>query len=80
MKNVTVTLDEKVLAWARVHAAQRGMSVSRLISEALTARMRELKDYNEAMRRYLSKKPVKLKPAGEHYPTRGELYDRPGIR
>jgi hypothetical protein len=80
MKNVTITLDEKVFAWARVHAAQRGISVSRLVSEALAARMRELRDYNEAMRRYLSKKPVKLKAAGERYPERDELHERTGLR
>jgi hypothetical protein len=80
MKNVTVTLDEKVLAWARREAARRGISVSRLISETLTASMRELRVYNEAMRRYLSNKPVKLKSEGERYPTRAELYDRSRLR
>jgi len=29
MKKLTVTLDEETAAWASVHAARRGMSVSR---------------------------------------------------
>jgi hypothetical protein len=28
----------------------------------------------------MSRKPVALKPAGERYPTRDELYDRGNIR
>lgn len=80
MKNITVTLDEKVAAWVRIYAAQRGKSVSRVLGEFLLERMREARDYNEAMRRYLSKKPVKMKPVGGRYPTREELYDRSRLR
>ena len=80
MKNLTITLDEKTAAWARVYAAQHGKSVSRLLGEILQERMREARDYNEAMRRYLSKKPVKMKPIGGRYPTREELYDRSNLR
>jgi hypothetical protein len=35
MKNVTVTLDEETARWARIEAAHRDMSVSRLIRELL---------------------------------------------
>lgn len=80
MKNITITLDERTAAWARIYAAQRGKSLSRLLGEILQERMREVRDYNEAMRRFLSKKPVKMKPVGERYPTREELYDRSGLR
>jgi hypothetical protein len=80
MKNITITLDEKVAAWVRIYAAQRNKSVSRVLGEFLMERMREARDYNEAMRRYLSKKPIRMKPANGHYPTREELYDRAGLR
>ncbi|MCC7259364.1 MAG: CopG family transcriptional regulator [Gammaproteobacteria bacterium] len=80
MKNVTITLDEKTAAWARVHAARKDMSLSRFIGELLDARMRESGDYERAMRRYLGRKPVRLSREGERYPMREELHDRHGLR
>ena len=80
MKNVTITLDEETAAWARVHAAERGMSVSRLVGEMLGQHMREVRDYDAAMRRFMAKRPVMLRRAGERFPTRDELYDRPVLR
>ena len=80
MKNVTITLDEETAAWARVHAARRNVSLSRYVGELLRQSMRESREYEEAMRRFLDRKPVRLKRSGEHYPTREELYDRPGLR
>jgi hypothetical protein len=35
MKNVTITLDEKVARWARIKAAEKDTSVSRLVGEML---------------------------------------------
>jgi len=80
MKNVTVTLSEKTAAWARIEAAKHDMSVSRYIGELLEERMGERRKYDEAMRRALSAKPLKLKEPGERFPTREELYDRSRIR
>jgi len=39
MKTLTITLDEKTAAWARVYAAKHNMSVSRLVGEILQQRM-----------------------------------------
>jgi hypothetical protein len=80
MKNITITLDERTAAWARIYAAQRGKSVSRLLGEILQERMREVRDYNDAMRRYLSKKPCKFQWADGSRPTRDELHDRANLR
>ena len=80
MKNVTITLDEETAAWARVHAAQRGMSVSRMVGELLQQRMSEAREYDDAMRRYLARLPVKLKRAGERYAERELLHDRARLR
>lgn len=52
MKNVTITLDEKTAAWARVYAAKRNTSVSRMVGKMLRQRMRESHKYDEAMRRF----------------------------
>lgn len=80
MKNVTITLDEETAAWARVHAAEQGKSVSRVVGEMLRERMHSDRDYEEAMRRFLSKSPINFKRDGEPYPTREELHDRDSFR
>jgi hypothetical protein len=80
MKNVTITLDEKTAAWARVYAAQRDMSVSRMIGEMLLRRMQEVREYDNAMRRFLAKRPVRLARPGQRYATREEAHDRPRLR
>lgn len=80
MKNITITLDEKTAAWARIYAAQRGKSVSRLLGEILQERMREVRDYNEAMRRFFAMKPLDFEWIDGRRPTRDELHDRAGLR
>jgi hypothetical protein len=79
MRNVTITLDEETARWARVEAAQRDISVSRLVRELLREHMRGQYAYEDAMRRYLARAPKALKDEG-HYPTREELHDRAGLR
>ena len=80
MKNVTITLDEVTAGWARVHAAQRNISMSRFVGELLEQNMRQSREYDEAMRRFLARRPVRLKREGERYPKREETHDRPGLR
>jgi hypothetical protein len=79
MKNVTITLDEETARWARVEAAHREMSVSRLVGDLLREHMRAQATYEDAMRRYLARAPSVLKETGG-YPTREELHDRAGLR
>jgi hypothetical protein len=79
VKNITITLEEKTASWARIYAAQRGKSVSRLLGEILQERMREVRDYDAAMRRYLAKKPFRFEWNGPR-PTREALHDRASLR
>jgi hypothetical protein len=76
MKNVTITLEEKVARWARIRAAERETSVSRLVGEMLKEKMLEEETYDRAMRQYFSQAPRKLKRLGQKYPRREELYGR----
>lgn len=76
MNKLTITLDDKIAAWVRVYAAKHNMSVSRVIGELLRQRMRESHEYDEAMRRFLRKAPVRLKRAGARYAKREETHDR----
>ena len=50
MKNVTVTMEDTVADWARMEAARRNTSVSRLIGEMLADKMRHDDAYERAMR------------------------------
>ncbi len=80
MKNVTITLDQETATWARVYAAERNSSVSRIVGEMLRERMLESRAYDEAMRNFLAKSPVKLRRQGSRYPTRDERHDRVSLR
>jgi hypothetical protein len=80
MKNITITLDEETAAWARVHAAQRNVSLSRFVGGLLHQHMRESHEYEEAMRRFLADGPVKLKRHRGRYLTREEAHDRTRLR
>jgi len=77
MKNVTITLDEKAAAWARVRAAERNMSLSRFVGEMIHEQMRHSREYERAMRAALAAKPMKLEGP---YLKRDELYDRSRFR
>ena len=51
MKNLTITVDDSVLEWARVEAARRGTSVSRMVGDFM-AEMQQREDAYE--RAYLA--------------------------
>lgn len=79
MKNVTITLDEETARWARMEAARRDTSVSRLVGELLAGYMRSERGYEAAMTSYLSRKPRRLKRKGALL-SREDLHDRAGLR
>jgi plasmid stability protein len=76
MKNMTITLDEEVARWARIRAAEKDTSVSRLVGEMLREKMRNEAVYQSAMQQYLTQRPKKLKRPGTRYPRREELHER----
>jgi len=80
MKNVTITLDIKTAAWARVYAARHNLSLSRFVGELLRERMQESREYEEAMRRYLAAPLTALSGPRQRYPGREELHERAGLR
>ena len=74
MKNVTVTMDDGVADWARIEAARRNTSVSRLVGEMLAEKMRHDDAYERAMREALEFKSWGASDG--RYLTREEIYDR----
>ncbi|MDH1702163.1 DUF6364 family protein [Comamonas terrigena] len=48
MKNLTITVDDSVLEWARVEAARRGTSVSRMVGDFMAEMMQREDAYERA--------------------------------
>ena len=78
MKNVTITVEEGVLEWARVEAAKRGSSVSRMVGEMLAEKMRQEDVYAQAMRNAL--RFESWGASDGPYLTRDEMYERARFR
>jgi hypothetical protein len=74
MKNVTVTMEDSVADWARMEAARRNTSVSRLVGELLAEKMRHDDAYERAMREALEFRSWGVSTAP--YLTDDEMYDR----
>lgn len=74
MKNVTVTMEDSVAEWARLEAARRNTSVSRLVGEMLAEKMRHDDAYERAMNEWLARPQPSFKSDGSPYPKREEIY------
>lgn len=74
MKNVTVTMEDTVADWARMEAARRNTSVSRMVGEMLADKMRHDDAYERAMREALEWRS--WGKSDGPYLTRDEMYDR----
>jgi hypothetical protein len=72
MKNVTVTMEDSVAEWARMEAARRNTSVSRLIGELLAEKMRHDDAYERAMNDWLARE--RNWASDGVYPKRDEIY------
>ena len=81
MKNVTVTLDDEAIRWARVKAAEKDISLSRFLGELVHEHMHRTRDYVAAMNSWRGEKPIRLKKdPTDHYLTRQEAHDRDNLR
>jgi hypothetical protein len=72
MKNVTVTMEDSVADWARMEAARRNTSVSRLVGEMLAEKMRHDDAYERAMRE--AQRVPELRRSDGPVPERDEIY------
>ncbi len=69
MKNVTVTMEDSVAEWARLEAARRNTSVSRLVGELLAEKMRSDDAYERALQDWLHRERTWASGGGD-YPGR----------
>ncbi len=80
MKNLTITVDEKTLQWARLEAARRGTSVSRLVGEMLAEHRDKASAYERARERYFARGPFRTTGEAKPYPSRDAIHDRNVLR
>mgnify|MGYP003598051112 CR=1 FL=1 len=78
MKNVTITVDDDAMEWARIEAAKRNTSVSRLVGEMIAEKMRRDDAYERAMREALEWRSWGRSSGPS--PTREQLDDRANLR
>jgi len=74
MKNVTITVEDAALEWARIEAAKRNTSVSRLVGELLAEKMRRDDAYERAYQEW--KNDTTVFTSTVSYPTREQIYER----
>jgi hypothetical protein len=80
VKNVTIKLDERTVAWVRVYAAKHNISVSRIVGDMLAEKMQSATEYERARRRFMSQRLRPLTRPGERFAAREQLHDRRGLR
>jgi hypothetical protein len=80
VRNVTITLDEETARWARLEAARRDTSVSRLVGELLREYMAATSAYEASREEYFSRRPRSMKKRATRYPQRDEVHDRAALR
>jgi hypothetical protein len=73
MKNVTITMDDAVADWARIEAAKRNTSVSRLVGEMLLEKMQREDAYARAEREWQAD-DVTFTSTAQPCPKRAEIY------
>jgi hypothetical protein len=75
-RNLTIQLDEDTIRKARVLAAQRSTSVSRLVAEQIERLVGDADRYEQARRRALAYLDSGFDLGGGPLPRREDLYDR----
>ena len=79
MKNVTITMEDAVADWVRIEAAKRNSSVSRMLGEMVSDKMRHNDAYERAMHEWLADTGADTGTGAftsdaQAYPTREETY------
>ena len=77
MKNLTIKVEDEVLRWAKIRAAELGSSVSRMVGGMLKKEMTRMDVVEEAKASYLGRQPKPLKRSSKkRYPKRDSLHER----
>jgi len=76
VRNVTITLDDETARWARIEAAKRDTSVSRLVGSLLRQHMQGRDAYDQARLSYSGRSARLLSAPGAAYPSRDDVHAR----
>ena len=79
-QNLTVSLDKDTIQKAKVVAAQRGTSVSRLVAEIIDRMAGDEDAYQAAMREALQTLDHGFRLGGQIRVSRDDLHDRTDLR
>jgi predicted DNA binding CopG/RHH family protein len=79
-QSISLRLPVHTLERIKAAANARDVPYQSLIKVWLEEKLSALREYDQAMRAYLAKSPVKLKRAGTSYPKREDLHDRSRLR
>ena len=77
MKNVTITMEDAVADWVRIEAAKRNSSVSRMLGEMVSDKMRHNDAYERAMHEWQADTGAgagAFTSDAQAHPTREETY------
>src|SRR5438552_17097346 len=75
LKNVTITVNEQAVRWARKKAAEENISLSKLVGRMLEDQMRRSDDYRKAYQKWKRINPIAGIEAA-HRLSRDELHAR----
>lgn len=75
MKNVTISMDDDLLAWVRVEAAKAGQSISTWLSQSAEKQRATSGDFETDMAAFLSTPLAPMSDGGRTF-NREDLYDR----
>lgn len=79
-QNITLSLDSGLLKQARLLAARRKMSISRLLAEDLSEQVGRSREFNQARKQALAFLDRKFPLGGKRVKDRESLHDRAGLR
>ncbi len=79
-QNITLSLDKELIARAKILAARRRTSISKMLAEDLKMQIEQSERYETAKKKALFNLKKGLHLGGQPISAREELHDRKGLR
>jgi hypothetical protein len=79
-QNITLSIDEQLLRKAKVFAAQRGTSISGLLTQELQHLIEAQEAYEQSEKKAISLLDQRFNLGGQKITDRSMLHDRQGLR
>ncbi len=79
-QNITLSIDEQLLRKAKVFAAQRGTSISGLLTQELQNMIKAQETYEQSEKKAISLLDQRFNLGGQKITDRSMLHDRQSLR